>query len=101
MIETIIGCILNIIILLIPIIVCKHKENKKEKQYKKEHPTFIKIKEIGMNEQHLGLPTTQKQYGKKYIICPKCKSKKVICISNLMNIPRYKCTECEYEGYTN
>lgn len=101
MIETIIGCILTIIILLIPIIVKDKKKKQYEYKYKKEHPTFIRIKEIGINEQHLGLPTTQKRYGKEYIICPKCKSKKVICISNLMNIPRYKCTKCGYEGYTN
>ena len=100
MIETIIGCILTISIILIPIIIHEYKENKEKKQYEREHLNFIEIREIGINEQHLGLPTTQKKYGEKYIICPKCKSKKVICISNLMNIPRYKCMKCEYEGYT-
>lgn len=86
-----------LVIIIGPIILSEYKERKKRKQYIKDNPDFIKIKEIGIKETYLGLPTVSKLYGSKYIICPKCKSKKIYRTYGIMGSITYICSECRYE----
>lgn len=60
---------------------------------KNEQP--IRIKEIGVLETNIGLPTTDKLYGDTIFICPKCKcyhTRKAGYISNW-----FVCSNCGYE----
>lgn len=94
---TIIALIIVIGSVLFPIITYEHKERKKVEKYIKEHPDFIKVKEIGIKEAHLGLPTVLKAYGSEYIICPKCKSKDTYYVYGPLGTTTYICRKCHYQ----
>lgn len=99
----IILCILFIIVFLI--IGFKFIDKKVNKDYinksineinktdiKDEQP--IKIKEIGILETSIGLPTTDKLYGDTIYICPKCKCHHIRTTGYISNW--FVCSNCGY-----
>ena len=59
-----------------------------------ENEQHIRIKEIGILETNIGLPTTNKLYGDVIFICPKCKYKHIRKYGYISSW--FVCPKCNY-----